>query len=184
MLPPPAAPGGALERVATPGKRTVEEVSRVPRAAAGALREDAPLPDAGRRGRRGAGARRSRGVRDEAPGRARRRRRSTLADERDGASGSPARRSGSPGRSGSACASSPTRRCAACAARSSGANRADEHVVERRPGARLPGRRVRRPAPGARRRPLPALRRRRVRRAIAASRSGRCSTSAPSTARR
>ncbi len=108
-----------------------------------------------------------------------------LADERHGREASPARRSASRARSGSDGArSSPTTRCAALRGAVTGANATDEHLVGVDQARDFPARRLRRSAPGAARRPLPALRGRPSSRATAASRSARSSTSGRSTARR
>ena len=180
-LPPPAASGGALERVATPGKRTVEEVGAFLGAAAGAVREDARLPDGRRRRRRRAGARRSRGVGDEAPGGARRRDRSPWRTSATVDARHAARRSASPGRSGSACACSPTPRCAERAAWRPAPTAATSTWSASTRSATSPTSPFADLRQARCRRRLPALRRRRVRASIAASRSARSSTSARST---
>ena len=182
-LPPPRRRrGGALEqRRARPGKRTIDEVAAFLGAAAGALRQDAASTDGRRRRRRRAGARRSRGVSETKLQAALGGEAVALADEATVRAGH--RRAGRlrRARSGSASASSPTRRCAACAARSTGANATDEHLRRRRPGARLPRRRASptcaRRAPATPARAATAARSR----ATAASRSARSSTSARST---
>ena len=78
------ADAAALKKVATPGKHTIDEVSGVPRRSppdeAG---QDAHLPGRRQAGR-GAGARRSRGQRDQAQEGARRRASCVLADRRRG----------------------------------------------------------------------------------------------------